>query len=238
MLASVASDGSDPRVLVRDHNGLMAERQEDLVVTIPATTASCRAGVVVSAPRRNAGLVRDCETLVGVRRGLFGTDATNWGRDVPLNDWDGVSVSGTPPRVRKLDFGDASLGEFDHGGVLPTALAELEYLAGLDLSGNRFTGSIPAEWGQLSRLLVLDLSDNDLTGEIPPELRGLGRLRVLDLSNNRLSDPVPPELAKIETLRELKLRGNPLTGCILAALSDLRGMDPTLLGLERCVPET
>lgn len=238
VLASVASDGSDPRVLVRDHNGLMAERQEDLVVKIPATTASCRAGVVVSAPRRNAGLVRDCETLVGVRRGLFGTAATNWGRDVPLNDWDGVSVSGSPPRVRKLDFGDGSLGAFDHGGILPTALAELEYLDGLDLSSNRFAGSIPTEWGQLTRLLVLDLSDNALTGEIPPELSGLGRLRVLDLSNNALSGPVPPELAKIETLRELKLRGNPLTGCIPAALSDLRGMDPTLLGLERCVPET
>ncbi len=238
VLASLASDGSDPRMLVRDHDGLMAERQEDLVVKIPATPASCRAGVVVSAPLRNAGLVRDCETLVGLRHDLFGTAATNWGRDVPVNDWEGVSVSGPPPRVRKLDFGDGSLGEFAHGGVLPTALAELEYLDRLDLSGNRFTGPIPAEWGRLTRLLVLDLSDNDLTGEIPTELSGLGRLRVLDLSNNALSGPIPPELAKIETLRELQLGGNSLTGCIPATLSNLRGMDTSLLGLERCVPET
>ncbi len=238
VLASVASDGSDPRMLVHDHDGLVAERQEDLVVKIPATTASCRAGVIVSAPLRNAGLVRDCETLVEVRHDLFGTAATNWGRDVPVDEWEGVSVAGTPPRVRSLDLGDGSLGEFDHGGFLPTALAELEYLQGLDLSGNRFAGSIPAEWGQLSRLLVLDLSDNDLTGEIPPGLSGLAHLRVLDVSNNGLSGPIPPELTKIETLRELQLGGNQLTGCIPAALSDLRGMDSPLLGLARCVPGT
>ena len=238
VLASVASDGSDPRMLVRDRDGLAAERQEDLVVKIPATASSCRAGVVVSAPLRNAGLVRDCETLVGVRHDLFGTGATNWGRDVPVAEWEGVSVAGSPPRVRRLDFGNGSLGEFDHGGVLPSALAELEYLQGLDLSGNWFAGVIPAEWGQLSRLLVLNLSDNNLTGEIPVGLSSLGRLRVLDLSNNALSGPIPPELSKIETLRELQLRGNQLTGCISAALSDLRGMDPSLLGLERCVPGT
>ena len=238
VLASVASDGSAPRMLVRDRDGLAAERQEDLVVKIPATAAACRAGVVVSAPLRNAGLVRDCETLVGVRHDLFGTGATNWGRDVPVAEWEGVSVAGSPPRVRRLDFGNGSLGEFDHGGVLPSALAELEYLQGLDLSGNWFAGVIPAEWGQLSRLLVLDLSDNDLTGEIPVELSSLGRLRVLDLSNNTLFGPIPPDLAKIETLRELQLRGNRLTGCISAELSALRGMNPTLLGLERCVPGT
>ncbi len=238
VLATLASDGSAPRRLVRNRDGLMAERQEDLVVKIPATPASCRAGVVVSVPLRNAGLVRDCETLVGLRHELFGTATTNWGRDVPLNDWDGVSVAGTPPRVRKLDFGNGSLGAFNHAGVLPTALAELEYLQGLDLSGNRFTGPIPAEWGRLTRLLVLDLSDNDLTGEIPPELSGLGRLRVLDLSNNALSGPIPSEFAKIEPLRELQLGGNSLTGCIPTKLSDLRGMDPSLVGLERCVSGT
>lgn len=238
VLATVASDGSDLRMLVLDRDGLVAEHQDDLVVRVPATRASCRAGVVVSAPLRNAGLVRDCETLVGVRHDLFGTAVTNWGRDVPMDEWDGVSVAGSPPRVRRLDLGDRALGEFAHGEVLPTALAELEYLQRLDLSGNRFAGSIPTVWGRLSRLLVLDLSDNDLTGEIPPELSGLARLRVLDLSNNALSGPIPRELTRIETLRELQLRGNQLTGCIPAALSDLRGMDPSLVSLEKCVPAT
>ena len=238
VLATVGSDGAGLRILVRDRRGLVAERQEDLMVGVPATGASCRAGLVVSAPLRNAGLVRDCETLVGVRRDLFGTAATNWGRNVPIDEWEGVSVAGSPRRVRRLDFGNGSLAEFDHAGVLPTALAQLEYLQGLDLSGNRFAGSIPTEWGKLSRLLVLDLSDNDLIGKIPPELSGLAQLRVLDLSNNGLSGAVPTHLSRIETLRELQLHGNQLAGCIPSALSDLRGVDPSHLGLATCMPET
>ena len=215
VLRSTAPDGSDGRVLVRERQGLVADQAENFTFPGPvATRASCTAGVVVPMPPQNPGLVRDCETLVASREVLFGRAATNWTANVPLQEWEGVTVSGSPARVTRINLRRGAIGTFDHGGRLPPALAELEYLRQLDLSDNRLAGSIPAAWGAMPRLLGINLSRNDLTGAIPPELGSLPKLQYVALSENRLSGPIPPALSQPVWLQSLLLDNNQLTGAI------------------------
>ncbi|TXG69262.1 hypothetical protein EZV62_004197 [Acer yangbiense] len=53
----------------------------------------------------------------------------------------------------------------------------LTYISGIDLSGNRLTGSIPQEIGNLTRIHTLNLSHNNLTGPIPGHFRSSNKFR-------------------------------------------------------------
>ncbi|MDE2822841.1 MAG: M12 family metallo-peptidase, partial [Chloroflexota bacterium] len=116
----------------------------------------------------NPELVSDCDTLLTARDTLAGTAALNWSADTPIAEWDGVSLGGTPLRVK-----------------------------GLKLSGHGLSGEIPAELGSLSELGTLLLQDNQLSGLIPAELGGLIRLERLFLSGNPLIGCIPDGLRGI-----------------------------------------
>ena len=224
VLSSVAPDGSDGRVLVRDgaDGELVADQAENFRFPGPvATRAACGAGVVVLAPAQHPGLVADCEALVALRAELFGQAATNWTTNTPLAAWEGVVVGGTPLRVRELVLTDGAIGTFDHGGRLPAGMAELAFLERLELSKNGLTGSIPAAWGALAQLRWLDLSGNKLTGAIPAALGQLRNLERLRLYNNQLSGAIPAEWGQLGNLQQLWLFDNQLTGAIPAELGNL-----------------
>ena len=224
VLSSIAPDGSDWRVLVREdaRAGLVADQAENLVFPGPvATRAACGEGMVVPAPAQHPGLVADCEALVALRAELFGRAATNWTTSTPLAAWEGVVVGGTPARVRELVLTDGTIATFDHGGRLPAGIAELAFLERLELSKNGLTGTIPAEWGALARLRWLNLSGNKLSGTIPPELGNLANLEQLFLYSNRLSGPIPAELGQLGNLQWLWLFDNQLTGTLPAELGNL-----------------
>ena len=226
-LSSVAPDGSDWRVLVREgaDGELVADQAENSQFPGPvATRAACRAGVVVLAPAQHPGLVADCAVLARLRAELFGRAATNWTTNTPLAAWEGVVVGGTPARVRELVLKDGAIATFDHGGRLPAGLAELAYLERLDLSGNKLTGAVPAELGQLGNLEWLRLHNNQLSGAIPAELGHLGNLQQLWLFDNQLTGTIPAELGQLEHLKELYLFNNRLTGTIPPALGQLRNL--------------
>ena len=91
----------------------------------------------------DASLAADCAVLLAARDALAGDGALNWSADVPVTEWDGVSVSGTPRRV-----------------------------TGLDLRNRGLTGSIPLELGSLPpTLATVSLAGNALTGCVPERLR-------------------------------------------------------------------
>ena len=230
VLASVAPDGSDWRALVRAgaDGALVADPAGDFLLPGPvAGPVMCRAGVVVPAPAQHPGLVADCEVLVGLRAELFGWARTNWMADTPLGEWEGVVVGGAPARVRALVLGAGAIGgfDFDHGGRLPPAIAELAFLERLELADNRLTGSIPAAWGALSRLRWLDLRGNTLTGTIPAELGQLGNLERLWLGENQLTGAIPAELANLAQLKDLSLPDNSLSGTIPPTLGQLQNLE-------------
>ena len=65
----------------------------------------------------NPGLMRDCIHLLGLKDTLAGTATLNWSVDTPIRQWDGVSTTGSPPRVTQL-----RLRGNDLSGCVPPAL--------------------------------------------------------------------------------------------------------------------
>ncbi|CAI8053900.1 LRR receptor-like serine/threonine-protein kinase ERECTA [Geodia barretti] len=222
-------------------------------ISKPPEDADCSSGIAVTDPDDNPGLVSDCEVLLAARDILAGSAGLNWSADIPIEEWDGIRIVGSPERVDSLTLNDlglngvipAELGLLAHlfllslsgndlSGPIPSELGDLGDLAILSLSGNNLNGAIPHELGDIPYLTILDLSSNQLTGEIPPELGKLTDLLELHLDRNQLVDVIPDELAELENLQSLYLAGNDLTGCIPDGLKDIDASDYANLGLLFC----
>ena len=224
VLYTMARDGTEKRVLVRGTDKvLVAEHGEWRDVS--HGIAACAQGYVVPSPRRNPGLVEDCETLMRVRDKLAGEAYLlageaylNWGAAFRIADWQGVTVAGDPPRVWRLELHRANSPPLT--GFLPPELGRLSKLEELLIAQHELTGGIPAELGNLTELRTLVLLDTQLEGSIPPELGNLAKLERLDLLGNRLSGSIPPELGNLTALDWLRLTGNRLSGCVPASLYD------------------
>ena len=183
----------------------------------------------------DVGMNTDSEALLSAKEQLAGSAALNWSADVSTANWDGVTVSGTPKRVTRLVLRERMLT-----GTIPSELAFLDKLTGLDLCGNQLTGFIPPELGQLSNLEVLYLYGNKLDGPIPSELGRLSNLGQLYLHNNQLDGSIPPELGQLPNLEVLHFHNNRLSGEIpseLGRLSNLKNLNLRNNRLSGNIPE-
>nr|GMC73480.1 LRR receptor-like serine/threonine-protein kinase GSO1 isoform X4 [Ipomoea batatas] len=90
----------------------------------------------------------------------------------------------------------------------------LNYMCGLDLSFNNFTGEIPYELGDLDSIRALNLSHNLIKGPIPETFSRLRQLESLDLSYNNLSGKFPTELVNLNFLAFFSVAHNNLSGRI------------------------
>ncbi|KAH0990015.1 hypothetical protein GBA52_001498 [Prunus armeniaca] len=84
----------------------------------------------------------------------------------------------------------------------------------IDLSNNRFSGSIPSSIGKCSSLVGLFMVRNTLSGPLPNALGEMKGLEILDLSSNQLSGSIPDTLKDLRVLRSLNLSFNLLEGVI------------------------
>ena len=187
--AAEDADAADGTATIR--NSASGSGYSGLTAELTATekdTAACKGSPAVSA-YSGAGIVADCNTLLGLMDELRGTTSLNWSADTAMADWNGITVSGD--RVAELDLGSSDLGS-----SIPSALGQLTGLTHLDLRNNQLSGSIPPELGRLTRLTHLLLDANDLTGSIPPELGRLTSLTQLDLRSNRLTGCIPVALSE------------------------------------------
>ena len=198
VLLTMDRDGTDQHILVREEGKGALRAWRPPPPSSAVDLKACSAGSVVPEPEANPGLVRDCETLLGVRDTLAGIAEIGWSEDIPIGAWEGVGVGGPPLRVRHLKLENRGLT-----GTLPSEIGRLTELTSLNLGNlgggpfNSLTGPIPPELGELKKLEVLWLDSNYLSGSIPPELGGLESLQVLVLGGNRLTGPIPPELGNI-----------------------------------------
>ncbi|CAI0388704.1 unnamed protein product, partial [Linum tenue] len=108
------------------------------------------------------------------------------------------------------------------GGTLTTTNYTGYWLGVLDLSHNRFTGTI-AEWiSRLPRLSYILLNDNQFHGEVPvsfclenSKLIDLSHNHLsesLDLSHNNLSGVIPLQLTELHSLSSFSVAYNNLSG--------------------------
>ena len=155
----------------------------------------------------NSGLVRDCQTLLRLRDRLAGQALLNWKASIPIQQWQGIFVEGSPPRVRGLHFGDSESNALT--GVIPPEIGSLSELVELRLNWQRLTGEIPSELGNLKSLKWLDLRSNSLSGPIPSEIGDLTELTTLNLRDNELSGRIPKSLGRLAKLGGLDLSQNP-----------------------------
>ena len=189
------------------------------VVSAQSGPASCANDGAVTDAANNPGLVSDCAGLLASRDTLSGSATLNWSAGLAVEDWEGVTVGGSPRRVTRL-----ILSRNELTGSIPGELGGLTNLEDLNLSGNQLTGEIPAELGGLTNLEDLNLYGNQLTGEIPGELGGLANLQTLWLSGNQLTG-IPAELGSLTNLETLWLSRNELTGSIPGELGGLTNLE-------------
>ena len=74
-----------------------------------------KGGAVTDAS--NKGLVSDCNILIAVRDILTGTASLNWSADLPIVEWDGITIGGTPERVTELFLAQRQLTGKDTPGT-------------------------------------------------------------------------------------------------------------------------
>ena len=168
----------------------------------------------------NPGIASDCRVLLAARDSLAGSATLNWSANIPVDQWEGVALGGTPLRVTGLILPEKALT-----GQIPSGLGSLTNLRTLSLWGNQLTGTIPPELGNLAKLRILRLWGNELTGTIPAELSKLTNLLDLSLSQNQLTGAIPAWVGSLANLQWLYLSGNELTGTIPAELARLTKLE-------------
>ncbi|KAL6128709.1 hypothetical protein ACLB2K_072064 [Fragaria x ananassa] len=111
-------------------------------------------------------------------------------------------------------------------GTIPSSLQACHGLEVLDLSQNNLDGKIPPQLlnGLLSLSISLNLSTNRFTGSLPVEIGKLKALGQLDISNNMISGELPGSLGSCQSLEVLHLQGNFFNGLIPSSMKDLRGI--------------
>ncbi|CAN1187570.1 Probable LRR receptor-like serine/threonine-protein kinase At3g47570 [Linum perenne] len=110
-------------------------------------------------------------------------------------------------------------------GQIPVSIGNCKELLMLHLARNNLSGVIPSQvMGLTSLSLSLDLSHNRFTGSLPVEVENLRNLGSLDLSHNMLSGSIPGSLGSCVMLESLHLQGNFLEGFIPSSLSSIRGI--------------
>lgn len=150
--------------------------------------------LTVAIPKENPGLLADREHLLAVRDVLEGDGSQlDWSVATAVEDWEGVTVAGSPLRVRGLDLRDRGLA-----GEIWGWLGDLAALTELRLNGNALTGALPSKLSLLGELAGVYLGGNDLEGCIPPPLR---RAADHDLDALGLPDCAFPEWGWDLTLR-------------------------------------
>ncbi|KAM3750026.1 hypothetical protein ACB098_04G006500 [Castanea mollissima] len=98
-------------------------------------------------------------------------------------------------------------------GHFPREIENCTSMMGLDLSGNKLTGTIPSDISLLlPNVTSLDLSSNNFAGEIPKSIVNCAYLKVLRLDNNQLTGFIPPEINQLQRLSNFSVANNLLSG--------------------------
>ena len=179
-------DGENVEVLVR--SGLAKSPQEPAMGEYESEMAACSNGIAVPQPESNPELVRDCVALTSTRDILAKEVPLNWGTEVPMDQWNGITIGGDPSRVIGLEL----LWGVGIGWLAQTSWYRMEgdYKIG-------FGTPLPKELADLTKLQTLSLAVNEVEGTVPLELANLEDLRDLYIKWQRFWGCIPPEFSDV-----------------------------------------
>uniref|UniRef100_A0A803PNM4 Disease resistance R13L4/SHOC-2-like LRR domain-containing protein n=1 Tax=Cannabis sativa TaxID=3483 RepID=A0A803PNM4_CANSA len=137
-----------------------------------------------------------------------------------FNKWSAINTEITKENKSELKYMEGGGDYYKDSIVIVQKGYEIEFekiltiFTAIDLSNNKFDGTIPSSIGDLLAIKVINLSNNTFDGLIPTFIGNLKELESLDLSNNNLFGRIPGELATLTFLSYLNLSGNNLSGPI------------------------
>ena len=242
ILFTVAADGSDSRVLVREVHEAFMPGSPSRVAGADGP-GGCSTGTAIQEPEKNPELVRDCEVLLEIRDVLAGQEGfLNWNPNRSMEAWHGISIGGSPLRplrVESIKLGSNYGTAVEINGVLPPQLGALDGLKELAID-QPLTGPIPRSLGNLAKLESLSIISGrpdslipGLSGTIPEELGNMTKLKNLILAGD-FTGSIPAELGKLERLETLIVLRSSVTGCIPIALASKSNLNIQIEELQSC----
>ncbi|KAL5719918.1 non-specific serine/threonine protein kinase [Ranunculus cassubicifolius] len=124
-------------------------------------------------------------------------------------------------------------------GTIPKEIGQSPHFLSLDLSHNLLNGSIPLEVGNLKNLIAFAVSQNNLSGEFPNTIVSCSSLHTLSLDGNSFFGPLPSSMGSLVDLRFLDISHNRLSGIVpreLTKLSSLESLNMSYNDFEGVVP--
>ncbi|KAJ9678532.1 hypothetical protein PVL29_020655 [Vitis rotundifolia] len=123
-------------------------------------------------------------------------------------------LEGSIPQLpSNLAWLDLSNNKFS-GSITSLCTVANSYMVFLDLSNNLLSGELPNCWPQWKNLIVLNLENNQFSGKIPKSFGSLQSIQTLHLRNNNLIGELPSSLEKCKSLSFIDLAKNRLSGKI------------------------
>ncbi|XVE56877.1 hypothetical protein DITRI_Ditri04bG0045600 [Diplodiscus trichospermus] len=164
--------------------------------------------------------------------------------DLSVNRIEGDIDVDFPVICKNLIVANLSTNNFT--GRIDNCFDECLNLQHLDLSSNKFNGSIWSGFGRLAKysvsenfvsgkisgsmftnncsLQILDLSENNFRGEFPGEIANCKNLAILNIGGNKFTGPIPSEIGMIPTLEGLFLGDNSFSRVIPESLLNLTSL--------------
>lgn len=198
-------------------------------IVVNVTAGTGEAIKTVPLVVRQEGLTSDRDILMALYEATGGenwTNHENWGSDLPLSEWYGVTTEMIEPQTKAGEaverVVELNLGENNLTGELPAALGGLTELRYLDFFKNfDLTGVLPAELGNLRKLERLTLQGNSWTGVLPEELGNLKELTHLGITSDYFdAQPFPDWLCTLTKLEDIRMVCN-FTGNLPAEMANL-----------------
>ncbi|KAF8393032.1 hypothetical protein HHK36_021273 [Tetracentron sinense] len=151
-------------------------------------------------------------------------------KDCEILDLSGTRISDTIPNWfwnLSSQIGYLNLSHNQIYGEIPSSVKfGGNYLSGLDLSNNFFSGSISLflchKTDKPNSLKFLDLTGNLLSGDIPDCWMNWQALKVVKLGNNNLTGDLPSSIGSLSSLQSLHLRNNSLFGELPTSLQNCK----------------
>lgn len=198
-------------------------------IVVNVTAGTGEAVKTVPLVVKQEGLTSDRDILMALYEATGGenwTNHENWGSDLPLSEWYGVTTEMIEPQTKAGEaverVVELNLGENNLTGELPAALGGLTELRYLNFFKNfDLTGVLPAELGNLRKLERLSLQRNSWTGVLPEELGNLKELTYLGITSDYFdAQPFPDWLCTLTKLEDIRMVCN-FTGNLPAEMANL-----------------